>query len=464
MSMRLLLLLLLACCLTNTYSATAPKNVLLIMADDLRDYGGAFTKSIVKTSNLDRLRKRGVTFDLAFAQYPVCNPSRSSMFTGLRCERTGIVGNDKFLREALPEVVTLPQLLRQQGWAAHSFGKIYHTANTGEAQRGNWLDLGKSWDHAETIPPVSPHRRGDFHNITGGKLPWCEIGIVDGPDEEQPDGQTASKAIQSVKELTSKNKPWFIAAGFHRPHDPFHSPRKYFDLYPKDKLKLYSDPAGVTNTSPLAIPGGWKETFSKFDDTQRREFLQAYLAGVSFMDAQVGRLLDTLDQMKLWENTMVIFMGDHGYHLGEREWWNKNTLFDRSCRAPLVIAAPGVEGGQVYSAPVEFLDIYPTVAEFCGVIAPKVVAGKSLLPVLKDTTSAHKPAAFTLVTRGNQNFGQSARTKRWRYTQWSNGSAELYDHSIDPEETVNVASIPKNRAIVAEHKKHLEELPPWPRR
>ena len=180
------------------------------------------------------------------------------------------------------------------------------------------------------------------------------------------------------------------------------------------------------------------------------------------MDAQVGRLLDTLDRLKLWDSTVVIFLGDHGYHTGERQWWNKNTLFDRSCRAPLLIAAPGVRGGQVCRAPVEFLDLYPIVAELCGVSASLQLSGHSLRPVLADATRAHKDVAFTLVTRGPQRFGRSARTARWRFTQWSDGTSELYDHDADSEETRNVAAAPANAAVVKEMKTRLTTLPPWP--
>ena len=455
----LAILLLLIPCL----ALAAPRpNVLFIVADDLRDFGGAFTRAVVKTPHLDRLAARGTRFERAYAQYPVCNPSRTSLLLGLRCEQTGVVGNQQFFRDTLPGAVTFPQLLRQHGWTTRSYGKILHAANTGEAVRDQWLDAGKSWDHAEVLPANSPHRRGEFRNLTGGKLPWCEIGILDGTDDEQPDGRTAVAAIRSMEELTAAGQPWMVAAGFHRPHDPFHSPRKYFDLYPKDALRLHRDPAGLSNAVAMAMTGGWLADFAKFTDDDRLDFFRGYLAGVSFMDAQVGRLLDTLDRLKLWDNTVVIFLGDHGYHLGERGWWNKSTLFDRSCRAPLVIAAPGGKAGQVSRAPVEFVDLYPTVADFCGVKAPPALAGTSLRPALADASRAPKDAAFTLVTRGDKRFGQSVRTARWRFTQWSDGQTELYDHDTDAEETRNLSSDAANVKVIAELKQKLASLPPWP--
>ncbi len=444
-------------------SAAERRNVLLIIADDFRESGGVFTKALTKTPNLDRLAARGVRFANAFAQYPVCNPSRTSLLTGMRCEQTGVVGNQDFFRDKWPDLVTLPQLLRQGGWTAHSFGKILHTANTGEGQREAWLDVGKSWDKAAATPPTAAGRKGEIRNLTGGKLPWCEVGIMDGPDDDQPDAQTAAAAIRSMEELSASGKPWMVAAGFHRPHDPFHAPRKYFDLYPKDTLPLYRDPADLTAAAPLSISGNWVGTFAKFTDDDRRSFLQAYLAGVSFMDAQVGRLLDALDRLKLADNTVIIFLGDHGYHLGERDWWNKNTLFDRSCRAPLIIAAPGAKAGQTFRAPVEFVDLYPTVADLCGLKATHTLAGKSLRPVLEDASRPHKDAAFTLVTRGPKNFGQSVRTARWRFTQWSDGTSELYDHAADPEETRDVSKNPEHTAVIAQLKERLRSLPSWPK-
>ena len=437
-------------------------NVLFIMADDLRDYGGVFTRAVVKTPNLDRLAARGVRFERAYAQYPVCNPSRASMLTGLRCEQTGVVDNTTLFRSRLPDIVTLPQLFRQHGWFAGSYGKIYHVGEVAGDVRAGWTDEGKSWDEAKIFKPTPLGKKGDTRELAPGKLQWCKVGAMDGTDDDQPDGQNAVAAIAAIEKHTAAGQPWFVGAGFHKPHDPFLAPRKYFDLYPTNSLKLHRDPADITAAPPMALTKGWDKVFAEFTDTDRRDFLRAYLAGVSFMDAQVGRLLDTLDRLKLWDNTVVIFLGDHGYHTGERQWWNKNTLFDRSCRAPLFIAAPGVKGGKVYRAPVEFVDLYPTIAGLCGLTAPHKLAGQSLRPVLEDVTRPHKEAAFTLVTRGPQRFGQSVCTTRWRFTQWSDGATELYDHNADPEETHDLSGKSEHATVVAGMKKHLQTLPLWP--
>lgn len=458
---KLLLALLLSVVVSSTHAASTKPNVLLIMADDLRDYGGAFTRELVKTPNLDRLRARGVTFERAYVQYPVCNPSRSSLLTGMRPEETGIVGNDVRLRERLPDVVTLPQLCKEQGWQSAAFGKIFHLGGGRDAAaRQAWMDTGRSWHSAESFEPTALGRKLlAGRNVTGGKLNWCAWGAADGGDDDQPDGQIAAATVTKIEQLG--DAPWFIGCGFMKPHDPFIAPKKYFDLYHRASLKPWTDPADLTAARKEAVGfGAYGEAFATFGDAEWRELLRAYCAGTSFMDAQLGRVLDALDRRKLWDRTMVIFVGDHGYHTGERNWWNKNTLFERSCRAPLIIAAPGAKAGQTSRSLVEFVDLYPTITEFCGLPAPRTLAGKSLMPILKKTTATTKDAAFTLVTRGPKLHGQSVRTTRWRFTRWSDGTQELYDHSTDPEENRNVAQA--NPGVAATLAALLKALPPYP--
>jgi uncharacterized sulfatase len=406
-------------------------NVLLIVSDDLRDTVGCYGNTQVKTPNLDRLARRGVRFDRAYVQYPVCNPSRTSFMTGLRCEQTGVVGNGTFFRTRLPDIVTMPQMLRQRGWYAASYGKIFHLGG-GDA----WFDRGKSWDEANafTATPLGREKL-EGRNLTGGALVWCHWGAMAGGDDDQPDGQTAQHAIATIEAQERAGTPWFVGAGFHRPHDPFLSPKQYFDLYPPGSLTLHHDPANVSPGRPLTMPGGaLQQAFDAFTDAERMEFLRAYYAGVSFTDAQVGRLLDTLDRLKLWERTVVIFCGDNGYHHNERNWWNKNTLFERSCRVPLIVAAPGARAGQTCRALVELVDLYATVADYCGTPAPHQLAGLSLRSLLENPAAPGRTAAYTLVTRGPDRYGQAVRTDRWRYIQWSDGTVELYDETADPQE------------------------------
>jgi arylsulfatase A-like enzyme len=253
-----------------------------------------------------------------------------------------------------------------------------------------------------------------------------------------------------------------VAAGFHRPHDPFLSPKKYFDLYQAGSLTIYHDPENATPLRPLSLPGGaFADAFDAFTDRDRQEFLRAYYAGVSFMDAQVGRLLDTMDRLDLWDRTIVIFIGDHGYHHNERNWWSKSTLFERSCRVPCIMVAPGAKNGQACSSIVELVDLYPTIADYCGVRAPHRLAGQSLRPLLENPEQKGKEAAFTLVTRGQNHYGQSVRTERWRYTQWSDGSAELYDELNDPQEVHDMSDNPAMATVIDELKGQLVQVGPF---
>lgn len=437
------------------HAETQRLNVLLIAVDDLRDTLGCYGNLAVKTPHIDRLAARGVVFHRAYVQYPVCNASRSSFLTGLRPDKTGVTDNSTLLRDKLPEVVTFPQLLKDNGWHSAAFGKIFHLGGgRNTAARERWMDLPKSWHRAEAFQAT---QRGTMklagRNLTDGKLNWCHWGMMAGNDDDQPDGQIASRVIAEIE--SAHDKPWIIGAGFMKPHDPFVAPQKYFDLYPEGSLQLHRDPTNQTPAPPLAVGfGAFGEAFSKFSDVERLEFLRAYYACTSFMDAQVGRLLDALDRLDLWDNTLVIFLGDHGYHLGERDWWNKNTLFDRSCRAPLIVVAPSRQPGEVHGL-VEFVDIYPTIAELTGLQPPSGLAGQSLLPLLEDPTRPGKPHARTMVTRGTHR-GDSIRTDRWRFTLWSDGERELYDHSDDPQETRNLAATAKGTAIIAELSAHFD--------
>jgi iduronate 2-sulfatase len=440
-------------------AAGSKTNVLLIVADDLRDTLGCYGNTLAKTPNMDRLAGRGVRFDRAYAQYPVCNASRTSFMTGLRCEQTGVTNNNTFFRSKLPDILTMPQVLRQRGWKANSYGKIYHVNPSNDRM----MDVGKSWDEAEMFHATPAGFVLEGRNLTDGKLPWCSWGATSGTDDDQPDGQTALHAIAAIERHTGSGQAWFVGAGFHRPHDPFVAPKKYFDLYPVGSLPLYHDPADMTRALPLAMPGGkFAEAFDAFTDEERAEFQRGYYAGVSFTDAQVGRLMDTLDRLKLWESTVVILAGDNGYHHNERGWWNKNTLFERSCRVPLIVCAPGAQAGQVCHSLVELVDLYPTVIDYCGVSASHELAGQSLRPLLVDPTSPGKAAAFTLVVRDKGRYGQSIRTDRWRYTRWSDGTSELYDELNDPQETHDLSGNPRHADEIASLGKLLEQVGEFP--
>jgi iduronate 2-sulfatase len=436
-------------------------NVLFINVDDLRTHGGVFTKALAKTPHMDRLAARATTFERAYVQYTVCNPSRASYMTGLRCEQTGVLDNRLLLREAMPEVQTLPQLFKEAGWHAAGYGKLYHLTGTrGTPRRALAMDLPRSWHTADAFEPTEKGREMiESRNMTGGAVQWCWWGMSAGEADDLQDGQVASAVVAEIQAQVQAGKPWFIGCGFSKPHDPFIAPQSYFDLYPLESLPLWKDASDLTPVGKLA---GIGKHFEQFTDRERREFLRAYLAGVSFMDAQLGRVLDVLDELKLWEQTIVVFLGDHGYHHGERGWWNKNTLFERTTRAPLMIAAPGMSGGQRSESLVEFIDILPTLTDLAGLTAPSGLPGVSLRPVLQNPKAQVKDAAFSLITRGTGNHGRRVRTASHSCTVWSDGAVELYDMVSDPEEQRNVAMDQPDLLKAMTQK--LATLPPVPQK
>ncbi len=434
-------------------AAEPPKkpNVLFIVSDDLNCDLGCYGHKVVKSPNIDRLAASGVRFDRAYVQYTVCNPSRTSFLTGLRPTTTRVMDNATHFRKNLTDTVTLPELFRKNGYEAVGLGKVFHRGLSPDDTKKE-MDDPKSFDRVFYGRTTAAGNTGKGRNLTGGALAWCRWLAAGGADSEQADGQLADEAVKLLGE--NREKPLFLAVGFYRPHDPFQSPKKYFDLYDNSKFDLPKSPDGYTPPYPLSLGGGaFKDAFDTFTDKERREFLHAYHAGVSFMDAQVGRLLDALDKNKLSENTIVVFLGDHGYELGVRNWWNKNTLFERSCRTPLIVRVPGAKGnGKPTSALAEFLDIYPTLADLCDLKdVPKQLEGASFRKLLNDPSRKHKEAALTVIKRGPV-LGRSVRTETYRYTEWDGGKkgAELYDHMADPGEWVNLADDKKLEATRSE--------------
>lgn len=433
--------------LCPAYSASRPPNVLFIVADDLRPELGCYGDSQVLSPHIDRLAARGVRFDRAYCQYPVCNPSRSSFLSGQRPDTTGILSNETPLRLQKPDLVTLPQLFRANGYFTASIGKIIHAGVNAAGKRTQFQDA-QSWMQCLSFEATKTGRKGTGRNLTGGALKWCTWLAADGTDEDQPDGQNATAAIKLIEE--HKDQPFFLAVGFHKPHDPFIAPKQYFDQYPLAQIRLANLPADRTPDLQMALPDG--KSFAAFTDAERREFRRAYFAGTSFVDAQIGRVLATLDWLKLWENTIVVLLGDHGYHLGEHAWWNKVTVFESGARAPLIVWAPGMAGmGKSTRGIVEFLDLYPTLVDLAGLKPTSALEGSSFRPLLQDPANPGKPAAYTQVTRGKL-MGRSVRTDRWRYTEWDEGrkGIELYDHTTDHQEYHNLAHDPAHLDIIKE--------------
>jgi uncharacterized sulfatase len=427
--------------------APAKWNVLLIASDDLNTTLGAFGNDFVKTPNLVRLTRRGVRFDRAYCQFPLCNPSRSSFLTGLRPDRTKVIDNAAKFRDVDPNIVTLPQLFKKNGYFVARVGKLFHYGVPGQIGTSG-LDDPASWDKV-----VNPRGRDkdDEPKITSLKPGKREFGATpswlaaDGTDEEQTDGKGATAAIKLLEE--NKDRPFFLGVGFYRPHTPYVAPRKYFDMYPFDRILTAQNPVGDRDDIPPAALTNRAEERA-MTDSQQREAIRAYDASVTFMDAQVGRLLDALDRLKLADRTIVVFLSDHGYLLGEHGLWQKQCLFEESARVPLIVAAPGHKADVPCLRLTELVDVYPTLAELCGLTPPANLDGRSLVPLLDDPEQLWKNAAFTQVTRVRREIhfqGRSIRTERFRYTEWDEGrrGVELYDHQLDQGEFRNLANDPE---------------------
>ncbi|MCB1086988.1 MAG: sulfatase [Verrucomicrobiae bacterium] len=435
-------------------SASEKSNVLFIAVDDLSNALGCYGDPVAVTPHIDRLAASGVRFDRAYNQIPLCNPSRASILTGLRPDQTRVYDLDRHFRAEVPDAVTLPQWFRQQGWFSARVGKLYHY----DVPRGigsNGLDDPASWDQV-----INPKGRdvadeglitnAEPHRPVSAALSWL---AAEGADEEQTDGMIASEAIEIMKER--KDQPFFLGVGFFRPHTPYVAPKRYFDLYPPEKITFPFAPeddradipvAAFAHNNPVPNYNLPVETCLQAK--------QAYYACVSFIDAQVGRLLDALEDTGLAEKTIVVFWSDHGYHLGEHQGiWQKRTLFEEAARAPFLIRFPGAKGnGQACGRVVEFVDLYPTLTDLCGLGTPGGVplTGRSLRPLLDDPVSPWAGQAVTQILRPADDrlpeavMGRSLRTEEWRYTEWNGGESgvELYDHETDPHEFRNLAIDP----------------------
>jgi uncharacterized sulfatase len=395
-------------------------------------------------------------FNHAYAQYPVCNPSRSSFLSGLRPDEVGIISNTVPLRRVQPNLVTLPQLFRENGYFTAGIGKIFHLSVDHADERALFVDP-LSWDYFFDAldGTTKTGRQGAGRNLTNGKIPWATWKAAAGDDADQPDGINNLEVLKVLED--NHERPFFIGYGIHKPHDPFIAPKKYFEFYPEGRTQLAEEPEGRSKRIKMAIPND--RIFAEFTDQERREFKRAYQAGVSFADAQVGKLMDRLDQLELWDSTIVIIMGDHGYHLGEHDWWNKVTVFEDGARAPMLIWVPDALGmGKPTDSLMEFIDLYPTLVDYAGLAPPHKLSGASLRPVLEDPNASVKEAAYTQVTRGPKVMGRSVRTRRWRYTEWGEGKhgVELYDHSKDSGEYYNLSANPEYAHVVSQMKQLLQ--------
>lgn len=449
-----------------------PPNVLFIISDDLNNMLGCYRDPRAKTPNIDRLAAKGALFDRAYCTFPLCGPSRNSLLTGLHPNSTGILANAQIFRQTIPSQPSMPQVFRNAGYFAARIGKLYHynvpksVGTNGHDDPGSWeMEINPAGvDRLEEEDQIFSLTPGQF----GGTLSWF---ASPKSDREHTDGIMAEDAAWVLERCAKRpEKPFFLAVGFYRPHTPYVAPRNYFDLYPSDQMPVVQGVKEDQADIPAAGLGSYKKEQDKLTDDLRRQALQAYLASISFMDAQVGHVVGSLEKLGLDKNTIIVFTSDHGYHMGEHGLWQKMSLFEESSRVPLLIVDPRMPNqGSRVSAPVSHVDLFPTLASLCGVKPPDNLQGQDLSPMLKDPEAVGRGWAITQVMRGGgpnrasvttnvgaegaRFFGYSLRTARWRYTEWDEGrkGRELYDHNSDPRELTNLAE--KN-----EHAKTVDEL------
>jgi iduronate 2-sulfatase len=455
---------------THSSLTAQPLNVLFIAVDDLRPELGCYGAAHMKTPNLDRLASQGMLFERAYCQVAVCNPSRSSVLSGTRPDTTGVLDNQHFMRSNMPDVISLPQHFKNHGYTSLSLGKIFHHS---EREPGDdpqsWSE--PAWYHGEPYKHWFTQESLDYVKQLKAlpkaqqpkQLRAAPFEAADEPDASYPDAQTAAKAIETLQRLKTEAKPFFLGVGFVKPHLPFTCPQKYWDLYPEASIQLAAnaqrpkdapEPA-FHNNYELRSYGTVPEN-GPISDAMALKLIRGYRACVSFMDAQLGRVLDELDRLGLRENTLIVLWGDHGYHLGENGLFTKMTNFEQGTRVPLLVSHPGMKiAGKRTRALVELVDLYPTLAQLCDLPLPKHLEGTSFAPLLENPNQPWKKAAFSQYLRTGKppHSGRSLRTDRWRYTEWHDlkgkpTGVELYDELNDPQETVNLANDPTHAATV----------------
>jgi len=452
----------------ETATPARKPNVLFIAVDDMNNDLACYGHPFVKSPNIDRLAARGVRFDKAYCQMPWCSPSRASLMTGLRPDTTRVMDLNYDFREGLPKVVTLPQAFRQAGYYAARVGKIYHYGNPGDIGTSG-LDDPASWQ--EVVNPAGRDKTTLERDILIMK-PTKGLGssmslLADkvGKDEEHTDGKVATEAIKLLE--ANKDRPFFLAVGFYKPHCPWVAPQKWFDMYQlKDEVLPPITPAWKATVPAAALGSTSPWPYKGVTPEEARQCRLAYHATISFVDAQIGRVVEALDRLGLADNTIIVFWSDHGYHLGEHGLWMKQSCYEESTRVPLIIVPPKGQGvvGKVSPRTVELVDLYPTLTDLAGVAAPAGLQGVSLRPLLADPAATWKRPAHSQVIRGGINGiqGYSIRTERWRYTEWEGGTrgVELYDHDADPQELKNLADDPAQAGVVAELKAQIKAMHP----
>ncbi|HEV8605483.1 MAG TPA: sulfatase [Tepidisphaeraceae bacterium] len=462
--------------LTGTVAAQQRPNILFIAVDDLRPELGCYGSKIVRSPNIDRLAARGLVFDRAYCQQAVCSPSRSSLLTGTRPDTTKVWDLETHFRKALPDVITLPQHFKDNGYFVQGMGKIYHPGfddppgwsvpwqGPGRKAKQYGLEENRAMLARKRKEGVAAGKKGkELANYVRG--PAFEAAEV--PDETFADGVVAEMAIAALKEAKERNTPFFLAVGFARPHLPFVAPKKYWDMYDPAKIELATNSFRPKGAPAYAVqPGGEMRVYEGIPkghiaDDLARQLKHGYYASVSYMDAQLGRVLDQLESLGLADKTIIVLWGDHGWKLGEHDAWCKHTNVEDDTRAPLILSLPGMKSsGKHTGALVEFVDVYPTLTELAGLPLPKHLEGVSAKALVDEPNRAWKTAAFSQYPRnpaGKSLMGYTMRTDRYRFTRWVQRNdpskieaVELYDHSVDPQENQNLAEASENKDLVGQ--------------
>ena len=440
--------------MTNASAATKIRNVVLVVSDDLKaSVLGFYGDKICNTPNIDRLAREGMVFERAYCQGTVCGPSRASFMRGRHVGRRSI---------------TLGEHLINNQFISARVGKIFHMRVPGDIIAGtNGQDVANCWTERFNAPGREAHTPGDYAclnlNIFTNKLEGRQSTAMphrmfvsvtyEGDGSDQPDWKAASKSIELLNKYTKQNKPFFLATGFVRPHYPNVAPRQYFEPYPHRKIELPKVAKNDHADMPrMAISGSnsAKHGIDKYPENQQRMW-SAYYATVTFMDEQLGRLLNELDRLGIRESTAIVFTSDHGYHLGEHHFWQKGNLHEEVTRVPLIISVPGIKPGRTKSI-VELVDIFPTIAELTGTKIPDSVQGASLVQVLRKPSANVKDGAISIVKNG-----YSYRTANWAYMRYKDGSEELYDMQADSQQFVNLATHEERQEVLKSHRKRLAD-------
>ncbi len=457
-------------------------NVLFFAIDDLRTDIGCYGHPEAKTPNIDALASRGMVFRRAYCQQAVCSPSRTSLLTGARPDTTKVYDLVTHFRDTIPDVVSLPQHFRENGYYAVGMGKIFHGGYDdpkawSEPHRNGGGEGYVLAENKQRVAEGAKKAKAESGGKKGKNAPRGQRGepfeMADVPDNAYTDGSLADMAIASLKELKGKPEPFFLAVGFQKPHLPFNSPKKYWDMFDPAKLKLAANPFRPKDAPPYAVTDfGELRNYhgvpsGPVSDELARKLIHAYRAASAFTDANVGRVLAEVERLGLKDNTIVVLWGDHGWKLGEHASWCKHSNMENDTNAPLILSAPAAKAkGQSTKALVEFVDIYPTLCDLAGLSLPKHLEGVSMKPLLDEPTREWKSAAFSQYPRsheGQQLMGHAMRTDRHRFVEWRDRKSgqplthELYDHESDPAENQNIANRPENKELLTKLAVQLKE-------